>query len=394
MAIMGIRNSFGVFFTSIEDQFGLSRGGTSSFFSVFMVLSAFFTGLGGWALDRFGPKAVLLTMGILTLASLLLTGRTTSSWQLFFTYSLLLAAGVGCGFSVILATVSRMFQRRRGLALGIALSGEGVGTLAVAPFATFLISAFDWRTAFSVIGLVGGALMIGFALFLRGVPANSGVSAPSKSAVSVHKADGIVHVPGFSLKEAVRTPSFWFLGLVYLLFSFSFYLVLAHIVPHATDLGFTASRAALIISLIGASTVPGRLVIGWASDKANRKMLAIFCALFQVAAMVWLAWSGSLWMFYIFAVVFGFSFGGLSNLMATLIGDTFGLTNLGAITGTLVVGFSLGAALGPALGGLVFDATNSYFVSFLVGVGAACLAVLFLALTKRESRSITHKQVA
>jgi MFS transporter, OFA family, oxalate/formate antiporter len=85
-------------------------------------------------------------------------------------------------------------------------------------------------------------------------------------------------------------------------------------------------------------------------------------------------------------VVFGFAFGGLSNLMASIIGDTFGMTNLGAITSTLVVGFSLGAAIGPSLGGFIFDATQSYFISFLVGAGAAALAVVFLALTRRESQ--------
>jgi MFS family permease len=386
--IMGVRNSFGVFFTSIETEFELSRGTTSAFFSAFMVMSAAFTILSGWALDRFGPKAVFVVMGFLTLLSLLLTGQVKSSWQLYFTYGLLLAAGSGGGFPLVLSTVSRWFVKRRGLALGIALSGEGVGMLAVAPLAAFLISSYSWRTAYTVLGLAAGAIMLGASFFLKKVPSYGDSTAGTQPSGSIARNDrNVVQASGFTLKEALKTRSYWFLGAIYLLFSLSFYLVLTHIVPHAVDLGISSGRAAVIVSAMGGSTIAGRLIIGWASDKTSRKKLAIFCTLCQVAAMLWLAWSGSLWMFFVFAVVFGFAFGGLSNLMATIIGDTFGMTNLGAITGTLVVGFSLGAATGPTLGGFIFDATQSYFISFLVGAGAASLAVIFLALTRKENKA-------
>jgi MFS family permease len=377
-AIMAIRNSFGLFLTSIESQFGLTRGETSAFFSIFSILAAFFTVLGGWALDRFGPKKVFIVMGLITILSLVLTGRTTSAWQLYFTYSLLLAAGTGGGFSLALATISRLFAKGRGLALGIGLSGEGVGTLAVAPLATFLITSFNWRIAYSIIGPLAGAIIIGFALFLRQIPGNSIVS------VDKTKSSAGPQAPGFSVREAMKTVSFWLLGVVYLTISFNNYLALTHIVPNAIDLGITPARAAIIVALMGGFTIPGRLVIGWASDRTSRKMLAIYCTLVQVAAMVWLAWSHSPWMFYVFAVVFGFTFGGLSNLMATLIGDTFGMANIGAMTGVLVVGFTMGAALGPALGGFIYDAAGSYFLAFVTGAGIACLGVLCMALTRPE----------
>ena len=375
-AIMAIRNSFGLFLTSIENQFGLTRGETSAFFSVFSILAAFFTVLGGWALDRFGPKKVFVVMGLVTILSLMLTGQTNSSWQLYFTYSLLLAAGTGGGFSLALAAISRLFTKRRGLALGIGLSGEGIGTLAVAPLATFLISTFNWRMAYSILGPLAGVIIIGFALFLRQPRRSSGKPV-----------DGSARVPqisGFSVSQAMKTVSFWLLGVVYLAISFNNYLALTHMVPNALDLGISPARAALIVSLMGGFTIPGRLIIGWASDKTNRKILALCCTLVQVVAMIWLAWSDYLWMFYVFAIVFGFTFGGLSNLMATLIGDTFGITNIGAMTGALVVGFTIGAALGPAVGGLIFDATGTYFLAFLIGLGVACLAVLCMALTRPE----------
>ena len=184
-AAMAVRNSFGIFFTSLENQFGLSRGETSAFFSVFMILAAFFTILSGWALDRFGPKLVFIVMGFLVILSQVLTGQATSSWQLFFSYSLLLAAGTGGAFSLTLATISRLFVKRRGLALGIGLSGEGAGTLAVAPLATYLIASFSWRIAFMVVGLIFGAIMIGLALSLNKLPRHSGPAVKTNSATSL-----------------------------------------------------------------------------------------------------------------------------------------------------------------------------------------------------------------
>ena len=383
--VLGIRYSFGVFFKSIESEFHLSRGATSGFFSLYMAISCVFAFLGGWCLDRYGPKVVLLIMGIFTCLSLLLTSQTNSSWQLFISYSLLLAAGTGAGFTVVLATVSKWFIKLRGLALGAALSGEGLGTLAVAPFATYLISSFTWRTAFALMGLIAGVVIIGLSFLLKKKAPENDVLADVTTA-STEPSNDSGQEASFSLAEASRTRSFWFLGIVYLLFSLSYHLVLTHIIPHATDIGITAARAAAIVAVIGGSTIPGRLIIGWVSDRISGKILAISCALFQVIAMIWLAWSDALWMFYLFAVFFGFAFGGLSNSMASLIGNTFGTANIGTIVGAIVVGFSAGGAVGPLLGGYVFDATNSYFISFLIGALAMLMTVLFLGLTRRETK--------
>ena len=169
-AIWGVRFSFGVFFKSLESEFALSRAATSAIFSTFMVLGSIFSVLGGWALDRFGPRIVFLAMGICTSLSLLLTGQVSDLWQIFFTYSLLLAIGTSAIYVVVMSTVSRWFEKRRGLALGMASIGAGMGPLVVAPFATYLISAFDWRGSFTVLGIIALAMVIPLSLLLRRNP--------------------------------------------------------------------------------------------------------------------------------------------------------------------------------------------------------------------------------
>jgi len=139
------------------------------------------------------------------------------------------------------------------------------------------------------------------------------------------------------------------------------------------------------VSLIGGAAVAGRVVLGTVSDRMGRKVTAIICALLQAGAMMWLLRANDLWMFYLFALVYGFAFGGMSPVMAALIGDTFGLGRIGAILGMLEVGFGIGAAIGSAVGGFIFDVSNSYFLAFLLGAAVMLVATLLIALIRRET---------
>lgn len=151
--LMGIASSFTVFFKPIEAEFDLTRTTTSAISSVSMILAPISAFIGGWALDKYGPRIILLLMGLFTGLSLVLTSQTGAAWQLFITYSLLLAVGMGAIYVVAMSTVSRWFDKKRGRAVGIAGSGGGLGTVAMAPFSTYLISRFDWQKAYLIIGI-------------------------------------------------------------------------------------------------------------------------------------------------------------------------------------------------------------------------------------------------
>ena len=163
----GTRQSFGVFFKSIEGEFDLSRAATSGVFSAYMVFSCAIAVLGGWVLDRYGPRIITLLMGIFIGLSLLLTSQVNSVWQLFITYSLLLAVGAGAMFTVSMATAARWFDKKRGLAVGIAGTGGGLGPAVMAPFASYLIANFGWRMAYIVMGLIAWLIVIPLSRLLR-----------------------------------------------------------------------------------------------------------------------------------------------------------------------------------------------------------------------------------
>jgi MFS family permease len=388
---MGTRYSFGVFFKSMETDFGMTRGMVSGLFSLYMLISCAVAVLGGWAMDRKGPKKIVLLMGVFTGLSMLLTSRVHAPWLLLLTYSLLLSLGTGPTFGIANATTSRWFEKKRGFFIGITASGGGVGAIVFAPFATYLIASFDWRRAFVVIGLLAGLSLIGISLLLVKDPRDVGLlpdgvgSEPQKEGTPKKTAlleEEHTRPKGFSLAQAYRMPQFWLLGFTWIFSSLSLHMVFVHVVPYAVDSGISPMDAALIVSLIGLSNIPGRLITGRASDVVGRKPFAIACPLLQCAALFCLMWARELWMLYTFGIVFGFLWGGGGTMVTALIGDTFGMRSLGTIMGWMSAAWALGAAVGPAVGGYIFDASGAYFWAFGAGAAALLMAGCLVSFVK------------
>ena len=386
--LLGIRFSFGIFFKSLEVEFLLSRGVTSVIFSSYMVLYGAFALIAGWALDRYGPKLVVALMGLATGLSLILTSQTDSLWQIFLSYSLLLGIGTGGTVPVLMAVVSRWFDRKRGLALGVATAGSGMGTLVFSPFAAFLITALEWRIAYLVLGLIGLFVVMSLALVLRGEPGEIGAlpdGIQPDSTVQPIQSEVDLQLIGLSLRESLRTRSLWLLLGAWSLFSLSLSLVVTHVVPYATDAGISTLEASTILSVMGGFHIMSRLLVGRVSDTIGRKIPGTISALMVTGSLVWLIWSRDLWMFYLFAGFFGFGWGGFGVINIALVSDCFGRRGLGVIIGALEVGFALGVAAGSALGGFTFDITGNYILAFAIGAACVFTATFSLAFIRSEA---------
>lgn len=387
----GIQSSFGVFFKSIGSEFGLTRAATSAIFSVQNVFGSMISIAAGWAIDRYGPRIIVLFIGLFAGLSLLLTSQTNASWQLFATYSFLFCV-IGANYTIIVSTVSRLFDKNRGLALGIAGSGIGLGIVAIAPLATYLISDFGWHMAYIIMGLMAWIIIIPLSRLFRPArrraKAEPGEPKSDSAEIRLAKAqsEDSAQAGEFSLRRALKTRTFWLFAVIWLLTASVFSLILIHIVPHATDMGIRPMEAAAVLSLIGVGFIVGRLLMGRVSDIIGRKKTTIICALLMAASLAWLIWSRDMLMLYVFAAVFGFANGGLDTAMGALIGDTFGLRNLGVIMGSLQFAWGIGMIVGPAVGGLIFDATGSYFAAFVIVAAAMAIIALLLGLTRREAR--------
>jgi MFS family permease len=389
----GLNGSFGVFFKPLAGEFGLTRLETSIISSLQAVLGLLLAIIGGWALDIYGPRIISLFIGLSSGLGLILTSQVNSAWQLFITYSFLLSLGRGTVYITIMGTISRWFDKKRGFALGIAGSGMGFASVIMAPFAAFLISRFGWRQSYIILGIIAWLIVIPLSGLLKRDPKEisalpDGAKSDSTEISKKEKVkDRITEFGGFSLRQAWGTLNFWLLGAVWLLHSFCLFLILTHIVPGVTDIGIDPIKAATVLSLYGGASIAGRLLIGRISDNIGRKKTAIGCALSMSGAMIWLTFSNDLWMFYVFGIAFGLSNGGMDPTITAFIGDTFGTRSIGVIMGIIGIAWGIGATAGPALGGFLFDASESYISSFLAGALAMLLAAFctILATDKKNT---------
>jgi MFS family permease len=376
--VIGGLYTFGVFFKSVAADFGWSRAATSVASSLIFLVSGLLASSAGALADRYGPRVVVVGCGLLIGAGYTLVsqvGLHTSIdplWQFYFVF-FLVGMGMSAASAPIMSTVSRWFVERRGQALGLTTVGGGLGQVLMPLLASFLLLDFDWRTSYIILGTMIGLGTIGMGLFLRRGPEGIG-PLPYDQRQGEREMDRDPK-SGFSLREAIRTRAFWSVLVAAFLAVFGQVMVLMHLVNYATDPGIGISRgmAATFISVIGGANIAGKLVVGPISDRIGRKASLASCFAVGGLMMLWLIRARSPWMFYSFAAIYGFAFGGWIPMFPAIIGDLFGTGSLGALIGATQAGNGLGGSAGPFLAGLIFDITGSYFLAFLI------VAVLFFA---------------
>jgi len=387
LMMWGAYYSFGIFFKPLLAEFGWTRVMTSGAFSLSFILTGVLGVFTGRLTDRFGPRLVVAVCGFFLGLGYLLVSRIAAVWQLYFFYGVMVAMGMSAGVIPLQSTVARWFVKRRGMMTGFIVSGIGMGMLVMPPLANWLISTYGWRTSYMVIGISSLVLIISAAQFLRRDPTKMGLlpygEGSQKEKVSLPKA-------GFSLREALGTRQFWLLAVATLCYTVGEGTVLVHIVPHAIGLGIATAKAALILTVIGGISIGGRVIMGTAGDRLGNKWAWLICLALMSISLFWLLVAKGLWTFYLFAVIFGFGYGGLSVLLSPMVAEYFGLSSHGVIFGVVIMlGGTAGMAIGPVIAGHIFDVAESYqpaFLIYAVTTGIGLIISLFLRPTKLAYR--------
>ncbi len=383
VVMFGTMYSFGVFFKPVLTEFGWTRAATSGAYSLNMVLIGLLAIIAGRLTDRFGPRLVITACGLSLGLGYLLMSQVSAIWQLYLFFGVLVGIGTS-GYVPLMSTVARWFVKRRGLMTGIAVSGIGAGTVIMPPVATQLISIYGWRTSYIIVGCVALVIIVIGAQFLRRDPRQVGQLPYGAGEV---KAEGLDSgARGFSLQEAIRTGQFWIFSAAMFLFLFSQQTMMVHIVSHATDLGISAILAANILAIIGGLSIGGRIGMGSAGDRIGNKLAFIIIFILASVALFWLQVAQELWMLYLFAVVFGFAYGGQAALMSPIIAELFGLRAHGAVLGMLLFVTLIGGALGPLVTGRIFDVTDSYYLAFSICAGLMVIGLILVSLLKPPRR--------
>lgn len=381
-----VHYSYGVFFNPLAVEFGWTSTMTSGVFSLYMLSRGGFGIFTGWATDKYGPRITVAAGGVFITLGLLLTSQISALWQLYIFYSLLVGLGVSVAFAPLVATVARWFYKKRGLATGIVLAGVGLGTAIMPGPATFFIENYGWSMSYVILGIVALITIVPSALVLKRSPEEVGLLSYGSSTAIAANSPGI-RASGLSLRRAASTGTFWVLFIITILFSACLYMVMVHIVPHARSLGIPAVVAGNFLAVIGIATIFGRLAGGWLADTIGRKpslAISLFLQAVAVFSLIPIREAGA---FYGFAVVFGLAYGGVVCQLPLIAGDLFGLYAVGAIVGLEMLGTSLGGAIGPVLGGYIFDVTKSYYYAFFGGAAGVLIAIVLILWLRSPQKS-------
>ena len=182
--------------------------------------------------------------------------------------------------------------------------------------------------------------------------------------------------------EAIHTRSFWVLTALFFCTWLLVFLPLVHLVIFALDIGLSQKSALLALGFLGGSSTIGRLMMGYVSDRIGRKRTLGLNLALQVLSWLWILSTSSAWMLITFAVFFGFSYGGLSALFPSIVGDYFGRLKAASVIGAIFTIAGVAAAFGPVVGGYIHDLTHSYHLAFLLGALTNLLALVLLFLAK------------
>src|SRR5712671_2774468 len=380
MAIgVNARTAYSLLFPQILDEFGWDRGVTAGAFSFGFLISAVITPCVGWLTERRGPRLPIET-GVVAMGSgLLLASLIREPWQLYLSLGALVGGGVNLlAYTVQSLYLTSWFVRRRGLALSIAFSGVGVGSVTILPWLQSLIADRGWRTACWSLGLLVLIALAPLNLLLRRKPADLGLEPDGDRAgpiaSSTHRLAAAGRAPvDWTLARALRARRFWWLALSYFCALFTWYLVQVHQTKYLIEVGFDPKSAAWALGLVSLVAVPGQIALGHLSDRIRREWIwtignggfVLSCA--ALLALPAFPTAPLLWLMVVAQGTLGYS---LTSVMGAIPVESFAGSHSGSIFGSVMLAAIFGGAAGPWLAGVSHDLTGNYSIAFWLSIAS------------------------
>ncbi|MEA1872085.1 MAG: MFS transporter [Chloroflexota bacterium] len=370
--------AFPVFFDVMVREMGWARTQVALALTIGTFVIGAMGLLVGGLIHKVGLRPVMLCGTLIAGLGFLLLTTVTEPWQFYLYYGLVLSAGMA-GIEAVpnMTAVETWFDRGKSTALGIATTGMGVGGVVMAPLAGWLISRYDWQTAFA--SMAGIVILVGIpisAIIMR-TPGGRKVAPGQEQQKGLEARDA-------TIGQALRQKSFWLISIGAMLWLWAYLIGLTHQVAFAVDIGIDRVAAAGAVGLLCAFSIPGRLGFGKLGDIMDKRYVMMMAASLQVAAFAILLKTTNLTMLYIYSCLIGVGVGGLTPILPGLLADYFGGSHFSAIYGAAGMVMTLGLMIGPVYGGWIFDTTGSYSLAFLSGIIITLLAVILVYLAPKS----------
>jgi MFS family permease len=379
---IGAMFSLPVFLLPISRETGWSVTGVSSALTVGFLAMAFASMAWGTLSDRLGPRLVVLIGSVTLAASLALASLATSLVAFQLVFGLFAGAAIAAILVPMMACVTGWFDTHRSLAVSLVSAGMGVAPMTMAPFAAWLVTIYDWRTSLQIIAAFAAAVMIPVALLVRRPPALEGASVAAAPAGE----------PAMSLGQAMRSPQFVILLMTNFFCCATHSGPIIHTVSYAVSCGIPLIAAVSIYSVEGLAGMGGRVVFGILGDRFGAKRVLVSGLLLQAFGALAYVFVRELSAFYAVAAAFGFIYAGVMPLYAVLARENFPLGMMGSVIGGTAMAGSLGMAIGPLAGGLIYDSYGGYgwlyIGAWAMGLGAFLVALMFRPFPKAEPEPV------
>ncbi len=386
-ALLG--QAYGAYVVLLRDEFGWSKTMLSAASSLREAESGIMGPVQGWLLDRMGPRAVARVGVIVLGVGFVLFSRVNSPLTFYLAFFTMSVGGSLAGYLTITFAAVHWFERRRATAISLTSAGFALGGMAI-PIVVLVLEALGWRTT----ALLSGVLIVVAGLpltqVLRHHPHDHGLELDGAPAATVTGAGARPPVavaavgPDFTLGEALRAPSFWWVSLGHASALFTVSAMGVHLVSHLKQSqGYTLGQASTIVFLMTFVFLIGTLSGGPVGDRTSKRGLVVTCMGMHAIGLVLLSHATSLWMVLAFVLIHGMAWGWRGPQMAALRADYFGRAAYGKIMGVSNMIIILGTISGPLIAGIVYDQTGSYRVGFDILAGIAAAGSVFFILARK-----------
>jgi len=379
------RTAFSLLFPPILDEFGWERGVTAGAFSFGFLVSAVLSPTLGRLMDRRGPRVVMELGAGLMAAGLMLATLVRQPWHLYLTLGVLVGGGSVClGYTGQALFLPNWFVRRRGLAMSLAFSGVGVGSIILLPWLQTLIGRAGWRAACWAMAILVLTLLVPLNLLLKRRPEDMGLEpdgdASSHETVAAQAAnvvDPVWAAVDWTLGRAMRTSRFWWIILGYFGGLFAWYAVQVHQTKYLIEIGWSPTYAAWALGFVSLVAIPGQIVLGHLSDRIGREWVWTVGSLgFAICYLALILMreaptSALLWLMVLSQGALGY---GLTSVVGAIPAEIFQGRHYGGIFGTLMLAAIAGGAAGPWVAGALHDATGSYTPAFSIAIGCSVVS--------------------
>jgi len=390
------RTAFSLLFPPILAEFGWDRGVTAGAFSFGFLVSAVLSPMLGRLMDRRGPRMVMEIGAGLMAAGLMLATLARQPWHLYLTLGVLVGGGSVClGYTGQALFLPNWFVRRRGLAMSLAFSGVGVGSIILLPWLQTLIERSGWRAACWATAILVLALLVPLNLLLKRRPEDIGLqpdgdASPraSDAAKAANIVDPVWAAVDWTLGRAVRTSRFWWLAVGYFGGLFAWYAVQVHQTKYLIEIGWSPTYAAWALGFVSLVAIPGQIALGHLSDRVGREWVWTVGSLgFAICYLALILMRETptpalLWLMVVSQGALGY---GLTSVVGAIPAEIFQGRHYGGIFGTLMLSAIAGGAAGPWVTGALYDATGSYTPAFWIAIGCSAVsaAAIWLAAPRK-----------